>query len=83
MDESEKPALTQAEQQAELQAALLAEADRLGHELRTLIVKCKDLPKMDEAGPHQALRYTLSRAQESLQTGMLWLRKCITRDMRF
>ena len=76
MDEQEKPV------EPTLQETLLADADRLGAELRALIVRCKDLPK-NEGEPYQALRYTLSRAQESLQTGMLWLRKCITRDMRF
>lgn len=63
---------------------LLVEVEKLGVALRALIVRCKLLEKTDNGlSPYQRPKRSLELAQEYLQTGMLWLRKCIMLDTRF
>lgn len=69
---------------SETPESLLAEVDRLSDAFRAVIVRCKLLDKSDAGlAPYQSSKRALGLAQEHLQTGMLWLRKCITRDVRF
>lgn len=57
--------------------ALMEEANRLGLELRALIVRCKKLPRTPGLEPHQDEVRALAIAQSNLQTGFLWLRRAI------
>ena len=67
-----------------LRQELFSEAERIGVELRTLIVRCKELDKPQaKLDPYQRPARALGLAQQYLQTGMLWLKKCINQDVSF
>lgn len=64
--------------------ALMDEVDVLARSMRQLLVRCKNLPKQDEKlETYQMQKRSLTIAQEHLQTGFLWLRRCVSGDTRF
>lgn len=65
------------------QEDLLAESIDLGNKIRDLIVRTKRLPIQQGFKPFQDPTRSLALAQSHLQTGLLWLRKCITQDANF
>ena len=62
---------------------LLAEVERLGVELRTVIVRTKKLPRVSGLDPHQDLTKALAVAQVELQSGFMWLRRAISQPKIF
>lgn len=56
---------------------LLARANALGDQLRALIIDVKRLPREKAIEPHLDPFRSLNIAQQTLQSGFLWLRRAI------
>ena len=62
---------------------LLLRVQEIGFELREIIVQAKKLPSEPNIEMHESHMRALDVAQTQLQTGMLWLRRAITRQRGF